>query len=65
MLALLAALRAKVMGWMNCPPGVALSESGNLGLSRIHAVEKGEHTPLACGLPRLAANFDLQTSLTK
>jgi len=29
MLALRAALRAKVMGWMNRPPGVALSESGN------------------------------------
>ena len=31
-LASLAALRARVMSWMNLEPGVALSESGNPGL---------------------------------
>jgi len=27
------------------------------GLTRNDAIESGEHTPLACGLRRLAANF--------
>jgi len=47
-LAWLAALRAKVMGFIGLGPGVALSESGNPGLSA--------STPLASSfiIPRMA-----------
>jgi len=41
------------------------NSAASFRLGHIHAVEQGGHTPLACGLRRLAANLVLQTSLTK